>query len=95
MSSQLNQDLLNFLKASPTPHHATQNLAQKLTSEGFDQLAEESTWSIGKGRYFIIRGASIIAVNLNPDSLTDTGLKMVGAHTDSPCLKVKPNPLIE
>lgn len=95
MSSELNQGLLDFLKASPTPYHATQNIAQKLATAGFQTLNEENAWNLGQGCYFVTRGASIIALNINPKTLTDTGLKMVGAHTDSPCLKVKPNPLIE
>src|SRR5690606_19667886 len=94
VSEQLNQDMLEFLRDSPTPFHATQNLAQRLTRAGFLRLEEGASWQLEPGqRYFVTRNdSSIIAFIYGTQPLLETGIRMVGAHTDSPCLKVKPRP---
>ena len=83
--------LMAFLDASPTPFHATANLAALLTDAGFTALDETDTWRLSAGQgYFVVRAdASIVAFRLG-DAAGD-GLRMAGAHTDSPCLKLKPN----
>ncbi len=92
--TEFNQQLLQFLSASPTAFHATQTLAGLLGVAGFEQLAEEDAWNLQAGkRYFITRNdSSIIAFVYGKKPLLDTGIRMLGAHTDSPCLKVKPQP---
>jgi aspartyl aminopeptidase len=89
-----NHDLLSFLQHSPTPFHAVQTMATRLKAEGFEQLKEADDWQISsRGRYFVVRnGSSIVAFKGGEQSLLENGLRMVGAHTDSPCLKVKPQP---
>ena len=89
----LNQGLLNYLQQSPTPFHATANLASILRNAGFRELDETETWKIIPGKYFVTRNqSSIIAFVLGKKNPAETGLRMSGAHTDSPCLKVKPRP---
>lgn len=90
---QFNQLLCQFLDESPTPFHATENLLTILTGAGFKQIYEADDWSaLGKGKYVVTRNdSSLIAFNLSAKKLAETGFRMVGAHTDSPCLKVKPN----
>lgn len=92
----LNSALLNFLRAAPTPFHAVKGMASALAQAGFERLHEQDEWQLADdGKYYIIRNdSSIVAVNLAGRELSQTGLRMVGAHTDSPCLKVKPNPEI-
>ena len=92
--SSFNHDLLAFLNASPTPFHAVSTLVSQLDSHGFKALSELDTWGeLSAGRYYVTRNASsIIAFTLPETPLADTGFHMVGAHTDSPCLKVKPQP---
>ena len=90
--------LIDFIKNSPTPFQAVEIMAQVLERDGFTRLDEAEQWSINngqqEGRYYVIRNdSSIIAFQLN-QPLPDNGMRMVGAHTDSPCLKVKPNPEI-
>ena len=90
--------LIDFIKNSPTPFQAVEIMAQVLERDGFTRLDEAEQWSINngqqEGRYYVIRNdSSIIAFQLN-QPLADNGMRMVGAHTDSPCLKVKPNPEI-
>lgn len=88
------QPLADFIQASPTPFHATENMAQALAAAGFVQLHERDEWSLQPGgRYFVTRnGSSLIAFQLGTSGALDQGIRMVGAHTDSPCLRVKPQP---
>ncbi|WP_028302167.1 M18 family aminopeptidase [Oceanospirillum beijerinckii] len=88
-----NQQLLDFLNQSPTPFHATQTMLTAFTAQGYQQLNERDAWSLQPGgRYVVTRnGSSIIAFTLPCDPLK-TGFRMLGAHTDSPCLKVKSQP---
>ncbi|MBM7059701.1 M18 family aminopeptidase [Pseudomonas sp. UL073] len=97
MSAELNQGLIDFLKASPTPFHATASLAQRLEAAGFQHLDERETWRTeAGGRYYVTRNdSSIIAVRLGKRAPLDGGLRLVGAHTDSPCLRVKPHPELQ
>jgi aspartyl aminopeptidase len=85
-----NQSLLGFLQASPTPFHATINMASTLISAGYTELFEDQSWQLKEqAGYFIRRNdSSIIAIWLADKS---QALRLLGAHTDSPCLKVKPN----
>lgn len=88
-----NQGLLDFLQASPTPFHATSNMANLLQDKGFDLLDETESWQLKPGKYLVTRnGSSIIAFVLGKKDPVETGIRMSGAHTDSPCLKVKPRP---
>jgi len=89
-----NCDLLEFLAASPTPFHAVQQMEKRLSQAGFVVLREADDWTLhAGGRYCVIRNSSsIVAFTLGEKSILDQGLRMVGAHTDSPCLKVKPQP---
>lgn len=94
--STFNQQLLDFLWASRTPFHAVQQMKSVLVSAGYQHLKESEAWDLGaSGRYFITRNdSSIIAFNWNGAAEPSQGLRLVGAHTDSPCLKVKPQPSI-
>jgi len=89
-----NQNLLSFLDKSPTPFHAVSSMSECLEKNGFIQLDELDVWgTLSAGKYYITRNeSSLIAFTLAEDDLAETGFKMVGAHTDSPCLKVKPKP---
>ncbi len=86
--------LTSFLADSPTPFHATQSLKALLSSHGFSEIFEKEEWKLKAGeKYFFIRGdASIVAFVLGTEDLKESGIRLVGAHTDSPCLKVKPQP---
>lgn len=93
--NDFNQQLLAFLDRSPTPFHATQSMLDSFLDAGFEQLQERDSWSLKPGgRYVVTRNqSSIIAFTLPEDDKTvQTGFRMSGAHTDSPCLKVKANP---
>jgi len=89
--------LLEFLKQSPTPFHAVDNIHEILNAAGFARLYEGDEWDIrAGGSYYVIRNdSSLIAFTVGAHPMTETGLRIVGAHTDSPCLKVKPQPEIK
>lgn len=92
-NADFNQQLIDFLNASPTPFHATQNMAAILSKNGFRELQERQAWETPAGKYFVTRNdSSLVAFVLGSQPLEETGIRMVGAHTDSPCLKVKPQP---
>ena len=87
-------DLLIFLQQSPTPFHAVTVMSQRLAKAGFVELKEGDSWALtaGQGYYSSRNGSSIVAFVYGRDALLDSGIHMMGAHTDSPCLKVKPQP---
>jgi len=88
--------LLKFIQNSPTPFHAVQSMVEILEQAGFTRLSEKEAWQTDQqqGSYFVTRNDSSIIAFQVKQSLLEHGIQMVGAHTDSPCLKVKPNPEI-
>ena len=89
-----NNGLLEFLGAATSPFHAVAELARRLREAGFEPLNEADAWNVEPGgRHYLTRNdSSIIAFKAGTESPPQEGLRMVGAHTDSPCLMVKPNP---
>ncbi len=89
----LNAGLISFIKQSPNAFFATAQLQSILDSAGFTQLKEEDIWSLKHlSNYYVIRGESSLIAFCYRDNFIETGIKMVGAHSDSPAFKVKPNP---
>jgi aspartyl aminopeptidase len=88
-----NDGLLGFLDASPTPYHAVSNIVGMLENAGFTFLDERSDWTLEEGgRYYTTRNASsVIAFTYTGES----DYVMFGAHTDSPNLKLKPQPVLK
>lgn len=86
------EDLLAFIDASPSPWHAVNSLEQRLRDHGFEPLQETLDWQLQCGRgYFVNRkGGSLIAFRMGAKPLHESGFRIVGAHTDSPGLRLKP-----
>ncbi|MES2502090.1 MAG: M18 family aminopeptidase [Pseudomonadota bacterium] len=86
------QALLDFIDASPSPWHAVETVSQQLVAQGYQQLFETQVWQFAPlGKYFVVRGgASIIAFSLGSQPMVETGFRLIGAHTDSPGLRLKP-----
>ncbi|MDQ6658224.1 MAG: M18 family aminopeptidase [Actinomycetota bacterium] len=81
--------LSSYLDASPTPFHACEQAAALLTAAGYTPVPEADRFPTERGRYYLIRGGSLIAWN----SAAGAGrFRVVGAHTDSPNLRIKPQP---
>jgi len=89
-----NHQLCEFIGAASTPFHAVSEMVRRLQAAGFVALDEESARELQPGgRYYITRnGSSMVAFVCGREAPPIEGLRMVGAHTDSPCLMVKPNP---
>jgi aspartyl aminopeptidase len=89
------EDLFSYINSSPTPFHVATNSAALLSAQGFQQLHESDPWpELGAGSYYVLRNtSSLIAFTLSCSPLAGNALRMGGAHTDSPCLKIKPNPM--
>ena len=87
------QDLLDFIDASPSPWHTVETAKQRLLADGFIEIHETDAWQLTQGNsYFVTRGsASIIAFRIGSSALINSGFAMVGAHTDSPGLRLKPH----
>ncbi len=89
-----NEGLLGFLDASPTPFHATRNISMMFENAGFSRLDEKESWDLEAGKkYYTTRNDSSVIAFTYPKSKRN--YLMVGAHTDSPNLKLKPNPVIK
>ncbi len=84
-------DLLRYLDGSPSPYHAVEGASTRLVNEGFVELSERDAWPAGPGRFLLRRGGSLVAWALG-DQAPHAGLRLIGAHTDSPNLRVKPQP---
>ncbi|MBB3677520.1 M18 family aminopeptidase [Modestobacter versicolor] len=88
----LGDDLRAFVDASPSPFHAVAELARRLRAAGFTELAEADAWSLTPGgQHFVVRHGSLIAFRVGSAPLAEAGLRLVGAHTDSPTFKVRPH----
>ncbi|KAA3611919.1 MAG: M18 family aminopeptidase [Planctomycetota bacterium] len=86
------KDLLQFLDASPTPYHACGEAAKRLQANGFQPLEETQAWPGGSGRFFCRRGGSLLAWAVPENCEASAGFRILGAHTDSPNLRLKPQP---
>lgn len=84
-------DLAAFVGASPSSFHAARQSADRLVADGFTELDERQPWSLQPGGFVVVRDGSFIAFRV-PDA--PDGFRIVGAHTDSPGFKVKPEPLL-
>ena len=84
-------DLCSFIDDSPSPFHAVATAAMRLDAAGFIRLDEAAAWSpdAGRGRRYVVRDGALVA--WASDDPVD-GWRIVGAHTDSPNLRVKPRP---
>ena len=88
------QDLLDFIDASPSPWHAVHTCEARLLGAGYRRLEETERWQLQAGdRCYVVRGgSSIIAFIVGHAPAVDVGLRLIGAHTDSPGLRLKPKP---
>lgn len=86
------ESLLQYLNESPTAYHAVENAVTILKEHGFQELQEGNAWSLQTGgKYFVIKNSSaVVAFVAGVGDLAKEGFRIIGAHTDSPCLKIKP-----
>jgi aspartyl aminopeptidase len=85
-------DLLSFLGDSPTPYHAVANAMARLAQASFRVIHESDSWAeLTPGRYMMSHGGSSLFAFVIPEGKKVAGFRIVGAHTDSPNLRLKPN----
>lgn len=88
-TAQVARDLIDFIGRSPTPFHAVDNVSALLNAASYTEYKPGDSLS-QSGQFYVHRnGSSLIAVSLNAP--LEQGFALVGAHTDSPCLKLKPD----
>lgn len=88
-------DLVDFLNVSPTPWHAVSEVRRRLEASGYRELSEGDAWKVSPGdKVFVIRaGSTIAAFELGTEAPETSGFHLIGAHTDSPNLRLKPGAL--
>ncbi len=88
------RDLLAFLERSPTPYHAVAEAARRLEPAGFRRVSAADVWELGPGsRGYVVRDeGTLVAFEVGSLSPADGGFRAIGAHTDSPTLRLKPRP---
>jgi aspartyl aminopeptidase len=87
-------DLLAYLDRSPTPYHAVAETRRRLAAAGFRECAETDVWELSPGdRRYAVRGeGSLVAFQVGEEAPAEGGFRIVGAHTDSPNLRLRPQP---
>lgn len=86
-------DLAAFVTASPSSFHAAAEVAARLEGVGYRRVIEDHPWPTEPGGYGLVRDGSVVAWQVPADlDPARAEVRMVGAHTDSPGFKLKPNP---
>lgn len=83
---------VQFVAKSPSPYHAVSNIKDKLVANGFETIKEADNWTISPGKSYVVtrNGSSLIAFRVGDNYKPGGPVAIVGAHTDSPCLRIKP-----
>lgn len=85
-------ELIAYLSASPSPYHAVASAAERLEKAGFRHISETAAWTGHSGGQYVVRGGALIAWYVPEGTPPSTPFRIIGAHTDSPNLRVKPIP---
>lgn len=86
------QNLIDFLDSSPSPWHVIKTARARLTAAGYEPVETGTTWDDVPARGFVVRGAALVAWSRGTSATATSPLRLVGAHTDSPGLRIKPRP---
>lgn len=91
-SDQYVQQFAQFIESSPTPFHTVSVSAQQLAASGFQELYEADIWPAMHGgeRFFVRRDGAFIAFALGNSVSATSAVRVLGCHTDSPSLQLKP-----
>ena len=94
MEKKLALELLDFLYDSPSACHGVKATQKILDENGFIEIKETDKWNLqAKGKYYVIKNDSaLIAFEVGTGDIEETGLRLIGAHTDVPGFRIKPNP---
>lgn len=91
-TSDFNRSFFSFLDSSPTPYHAVKNMSEIFKGVGMQKVEEkdEISFRIDQPSYFIREDGSLVAFNVGHTK--EKGFRILGSHSDSPCLKIKAKP---
>lgn len=94
MEKKLALELIDFLYDSPSACHGVKATQRILDKNGFIEIKETDKWNLeAKGKYYVIKNDSaLIAFEVGTGDIEETGLRLIGAHTDVPGFRIKPNP---
>jgi aspartyl aminopeptidase len=84
-------DFARFIQASPSSYHAAAEVGRQLEAAGFTRLDESAAWPVKAGKRFVIRDGAVVAWVQPAGATATTPFRILGAHTDSPGFKLKPN----
>ena len=88
--------LVTYLNDAWTPYHAVFATCEALRARGYEELDERDAWSLRRGESIFTRNASAcVAFAVGGGYEAGDGFVIVGAHTDSPCPKLKPNTRVD
>ena len=86
-------DLLDYVYASPSPRHCVAETVRRLDAAGFEEITEGDAWSLSFGdERYLVRGGTVLAFRVGSAPAVEGGFRLIGAHTDSPNLRIKPVP---
>ena len=89
------EELLAFIRKSPTCFHAVAAMKEILEAEGYGELREEDRWNLEKGgKYYVTRNDSALIAFAIPEEEAK-GYRIMASHSDSPTFKIKENPEME
>ncbi|MDE5724872.1 MAG: M18 family aminopeptidase [Duncaniella sp.] len=88
------RSLMEFLDKSPVNFYAVRTVAERLDSEGFTRLDSRDAWHLKPGgKYYMVKnGTAIFGFTVASEPIASAGFRIIAAHSDSPCFRVKPNP---
>ena len=84
--------LLRWMDASTCNVLAVDTIERELQAAGFTRLEQEDAWNIipGSRHYIVQNGTAIFAFIAGEKLPAEAGYHIISAHSDSPCLKIKP-----
>ncbi|MGL5868324.1 MAG: M18 family aminopeptidase [Clostridium chrysemydis] len=93
MEKKLANELVDFIYASPTQYHAASTVKEMLDREGFTELFEKDSWNLKSGEKYYLKknDSAVIAFEVGTGSVIEDGFRLIGAHTDAPGFRIKPN----
>ena len=94
MEKKLALELVDFLYDSPSACHGVKATQKILDENGFVEIKETDKWNLqAKGKYYVIKNDSaLIAFEVGTGDIEEKGFRLIGAHTDVPGFRIKPNP---
>lgn len=94
MNKELAKELIDFLYKSPTAWHNVDVVKEELNANGYIEVDEKNAWDIkAGGKYYVTKNMSaLVAFEIGKEDIENTGFRLIGAHTDAPGFRIKPNP---